>query len=113
MFKRMTIVARKPGLSDDEFLRRWKVRHAEMVLSLPGVRGYTQNVVTQGATEQARQRPIDGFAEIWFDDKAAMAAALNTDLWAAIVADAREFLGEISGYAVEENVRRNASEGRT
>lgn len=111
MFKRMTIVARKPGMADDEFLRRWTVQHAAMVLSLPGVCGYTQNVVTDGATEQARSRPIDGFAEIWFEDEAAMTAALKTDLWADIVADAREFLGEISGYAVAENVRRKVPEG--
>lgn len=112
MFKRMTIVTRKPGMPNDEFLRRWTVQHAGMVLSLPGVCGYTQNIVTGSATEQARSRPIDGLAEIWFEDEAAMTAALKSDLWADIVEDAREFLGEISGYAVEENVRRKVPEGK-
>lgn len=111
MFKRITIVARKPGMPDDEFLHCWTVRHAEMVLSLPGVCGYTQNLVTAGATEQASSRPIDGFAEIWFEDAASMEAALKTNMWLDIVADAREFLSEISGYAVEESVKRKVPEG--
>lgn len=111
MYKRMTMLARRPGLSDEEFLRRWKEQHAKMVLSLPGVCGYVQNVVTEWVTDDAKGRSIDGIAEIWFDDRPAMEAALQTEQWAAIVADAREFLGEIIGLSVEENIRRSAFDG--
>lgn len=106
MYKRITVVARKPGMSNEEFMQRWTVQHAEMVLSLPGVCGYTQNIVTESATDDAKALRVDGFAEIWFDDKSAMEAALKTETWAAIVDDAREFLGEISGFVIDERVRR-------
>ena len=106
MIKRITIVARKAGLSDAEFDRRWRVQHAPMVLSLPGVCGYVQNQVTEATTPDAKGRRIDGFAEIWFESRAAMDAALATDTWRAIVADAQEFMGEIAGYSIEERVFR-------
>ena len=108
MIKRVTVVARKPGLSNEVFYQRWRVQHAEMVLRLPGVVGYTQNHVIRQATDDTKASAVDGFAEIWFADEKAMQAALETDLWKAIVDDARDFLGTVSGYLIDEHVLREA-----
>lgn len=108
MIKRMTAVSRKPGLSNEVFYQRWRVQHAEMVLLLPGVVGYTQNHVIGHATADAKTSAVDGFAEIWFTDEKAMQAALESDQWKAIVDDARDFLGTVSGYLIDEHVLRDA-----
>jgi hypothetical protein len=36
----------------------------------------------------------DGFAELWFDDLAAVRQAATTPVWQAIVEDGRELFGE-------------------
>lgn len=105
MIKRITILTRKDGMSDEEFGRRWHQQHADMVRKLPGVCGYTQNkVIPQGATAPGGGQRVDAFAEIWFDSADAMAKALASPQWAAIVADAHEFLGAMAGYSVDERV---------
>ncbi|MCA0317819.1 MAG: EthD family reductase [Proteobacteria bacterium] len=105
MIKRITILTRKDGMSDEEFGRRWHGQHAEMVRNLPGVCGYTQNKVLPAAGTPADPvRRVDGFAEIWFESADAMASALASPQWTAIVADAHEFLGAMAGYSIDERV---------
>jgi uncharacterized protein (TIGR02118 family) len=101
VIKRMTLVRRKPGLSDAEFDQRWLVQHGEMLKSLKGVARYVQNRAPAGT--QWAGEAIDGIAEIWFSDEAAMTAALSTPLWAEIVADARDFLEGMHGFTAGEH----------
>ena len=45
---------------------------------------------------------IDGFAELWFDDQAALEAAARTPEMKALHADGAKFIGRIKSYVVEE-----------
>jgi uncharacterized protein (TIGR02118 family) len=45
---------------------------------------------------------IDGVAELWFDDQAALEAAARTPEMKALHADGAKFIGRIKSYAVEE-----------
>lgn len=99
MIKRMSILARKEGVDSAEFERRWFEQHAAMVRQVKGVRGYVQNRVVAAAGGGA---PIDGVAEIWFDDAQTMEAVLSSSAWQDVVADAREFVGSVTTLSVDE-----------
>ena len=45
---------------------------------------------------------IDGIAELWFDDQAALEAAARTPEMKALHADGAKFIGHIKSYVVEE-----------
>lgn len=100
MIKRVTLIRRKDGIDDAEFERRWLVHHAEMMKSLPHVARYVQNRTPDGA--QWGGQPLDGIVEMWFEDDAAMSGAFSSQVWAEIVADARDFLGTMQAFVVKE-----------
>ena len=45
---------------------------------------------------------VDGIAELWFDDQAALEAAAGTPEMKALHADGAKFIGRIKSYIVEE-----------
>jgi hypothetical protein len=45
---------------------------------------------------------VDGIAELWYDDREAMAAAMATPAARALHADGALFIGRIKTYTVEE-----------
>ena len=87
------IEARKPGLTIQEFQKYWYEGHAPLVAKLPGLRRYVQN---HGIPEAYPVRTMthDGFAELWFDDLAALQRAAATAEWQAIVEDGKELFAE-------------------
>ena len=93
MVKAVVIEARKPGLTIQEFQKYWYEDHAPLVAKLPGLRRYVQN---HGIPEAYPVRTMthDGFAELWFDDLAALQRAAATPQWQAVVEDGRELFGE-------------------
>lgn len=65
MVKRIHLLKRKQGLTQEEFLRHWKEIHAHIAARLiPGLRKYVQNHPVGLAAEGE----IDGIAELWYDD---------------------------------------------
>jgi uncharacterized protein (TIGR02118 family) len=99
MIKRISLLARKSGIDADEFERRWFGQHAAMVRQVDGVKGYVQNKV-ESATGSIQS--IDGIAEVWFADAASMTSVLASPQWQAVVADAREFLGDVTALSIDE-----------
>jgi len=79
--------------------------HAPLAHAVPGLRRYVQSHIVQ-----ERQRPdipsidvdIDGIAELWYDDRESMAAAMATAAARALHADGAVFIGRIKTYTVEE-----------
>src|SRR5437762_1088549 len=71
----------------------------------PGLRRYVQSHVVE-----ERRRPdipstdveVDGIAELWYDDREAMAAAMATPAAKALHADGALFIGRIKTYTIEE-----------
>jgi uncharacterized protein (TIGR02118 family) len=96
MTKLVVLLNKRADLSREEFRRYWREVHGPLGAKMPGVRKYVQNhALADGA-------PFDGFAEMWFDDTAAMQAALASSESAAAGADAPNFVEKTQLMFVEE-----------
>ena len=56
---------------------------------------------------------IDGVAELWFDDQAALEAAARTPEMKALHADGAKFIGRIKSYVVEDEDGQSADRRRS
>jgi uncharacterized protein (TIGR02118 family) len=105
MIKTIGLLARKPGWTHEQFMTHWVEVHAPLAHAVPGLRRYVQNHI---AAERPRTDiaalalEIDGIAELWFDDRAALEAAARTPEMQALHADGAKFIGRIRSYVVEE-----------
>src|SRR5271169_1420868 len=105
MIKTIGLLTRKDGWTHEQFMKHWVEIHAPLALAVPGLRRYVQNHI-----DGERTRPdipttaveIDGVAELWFDDQAALEAAARTPEMKALPADGAKFIGHIKSYVVEE-----------
>ena len=107
LVKRMSVIRRRPELSEDDFLNEWKV-HAGWVRTMQGVRGYRQNAVvgrelTKGHPCSYEDLPIDGIVEFWFDSTDAIEAAFGSEAGLKTMAHANSFLSEIAAFQVAEH----------
>lgn len=98
MIKVMACIRRLPDMPRDQFLRIWHEDHPRLVLALPGLCGYRQN----HATDHRSGWPWDGAAELWFDDKAAVKAAFESEAADVLREHEKAFIGEISWFLAEE-----------
>ena len=67
MMKKIVFVRRKRGLSKEEFGDHWLKEHADFFRSLPGVKRYVINIVTQPL--EPGGIPYDGIAELWYENE--------------------------------------------
>ncbi len=91
VIKVVEIVKRKPGMEVAEFQEYWRHTHGPIVARVPGLRRYVQSHVRPGGYRRG-EVPYDGIAEVWFDDKAALAAMGSSDELAAAKADEPNFI---------------------
>ena len=106
MVKAVYMVARKPGLTIQEFQAHWREVHGSLVEKVPGLRRYVQN---PAVLEAYALRPMthDGFAEMWFDDLAALHRAAQTQEWEAVQADAATLYADPVGLVIaHEGIRK-------
>ncbi|MGF1596007.1 MAG: EthD family reductase [Acidimicrobiales bacterium] len=95
MIKVCELVRRRPGMTVDDFQHHWRHVHGPIVSAVPGLRRYVQSHTLPGGYR--RGDPIyDGVAELWFDDKAALAAIADTDSFRAAKADEPNFIDPAS-----------------
>lgn len=105
MIKTIGLLARKPGWTHEQFMKHWVEVHAPLAHAVPGLRRYVQNHIRDERTRgdiDALQVEIDGVAELWFDDRAALEAAARTPEMRALHADGARFIGRIRSYVVDE-----------
>ena len=99
MLVRIGLLKKKPNWTMAEFRAHWVSRHGPLARQLLGLRGYVQNHVVNGENKvldfPRGPEEFDGFSQLWFDDEAAMCAAVATDLGRALVADESHFIGEL------------------
>lgn len=100
MFKRITLLARRPDQSAHAFQTHWSRVHARLVLQLPGIRRYVQNDVV-AATPGVR---YDGIVELWFDEARDLQAAFDSDAGRALPLDEANFLAGKIVSDVQEHV---------
>lgn len=105
--KSISLLTRKEGLTHGQFVKHWYEVHAPLARAVPGLRRYVQSHIVE-----ERERPdiptievaIDGIAELWYDDRDAMARAVATPQARALFDDGALFIGRIKTFTVEERV---------
>lgn len=105
MIKLVYCIAKKPGLSDEEFFRYWKDIHGLIGARIPGLRKLVQShrLNVPGDTN----RPdYDGMAELWFDDVNALLAARRSPEWEQSTRDEVRFIDHkrVAYFVAEEHV---------
>lgn len=77
MKKRMTLLAKKEGMSTSDFRGYWAGPHAALALGMAGISKYTQNRVDKvlWATDAHPSFCIDGIVELYFRDEDVMCDA--------------------------------------
>jgi uncharacterized protein (TIGR02118 family) len=76
MIKLIEIMKRKEGLSLEAFTRHWEETHGPLIKrTVPHMRRYVQNHALR--LPGGGEPPIDGVAEIWYDDFESWRASAN------------------------------------
>src|SRR5215813_1586511 len=81
--------------------------HAPLAHAVPGLRRYVQSHIREEPTRPdipTTAIEVDGIAELWYDDRAAMARAHASPEAKALFADGALFIGRIKAFVVEEQV---------
>jgi uncharacterized protein (TIGR02118 family) len=107
VIKSISLLTRRAGLTREQFTKHWVEIHAPLAHAVPELRRYVQSHIVG-----ERRRPdipetevdIDGIAELWYDDREAMARALASPEAKALHADGALFIGRIKTFIVEERV---------
>jgi uncharacterized protein (TIGR02118 family) len=87
VIKRMTLLARKQGLSTEDFRAHWAGPHAQLALRMAGIARYVQNRVEEPLwhTGSAPAFDVDGIVELFFTDTEAMRLAQASDIGTTLI----------------------------
>lgn len=106
LIKRVSILARKEGVSAAEFQREWWYIHAMLVKSMPGYVGYAQNLVIDrlidGEHVSYEELPVEGIVEFWFENMDAFNECYESAEFKRTSQHGSEFIGAINTYLTEE-----------
>ena len=107
MIKRASLLARKPGMSHEEFVEHWAEVHAPMARACPGISRYTLTIVKSSSTRKdvaPFEIQVDGIAELWFKDQAAFEAYSTSPATKRLRDDGATFIGREIDFVAEEKV---------
>jgi uncharacterized protein (TIGR02118 family) len=107
MIKSLSLLTRRPELSHDEFVRHWVEIHAPLAHAVPGVKRYVQNHIAgerRRADIPETEVAVDGIAELWYDDRAAMDRANASPEAKRLHDDGALFIGGIKSFIIDEKV---------
>ena len=89
--KLIALLKANPGLSREEFARRWIEGHAPLTLRFANLKGYRINVAIDEYQEIEGELPYDGTAELWWDSLEEMQEDFASEAAETAVADADTF----------------------
>ena len=107
MIKTLSLLTRKRGMTHEQFVTHWVEIHAPLAHAVPGLRRYVQSHILEEPTRPdipTAEIEVDGIAELWYDDRAALARAHASPQATALFADGALFIGRIKTFIVEEKV---------
>lgn len=114
---RMGLLNKKPGWTTDRFRAHWRDHHAQLAKTLPGLRSYQQNHVTdstqRGISFSRGPEQLDGFSQLRFDDDESMRMALSTPVGKSLIEDEIYFMGHLRIVTVEQHVVVSPPTGST
>src|ERR1700676_615959 len=105
--KRASLLARKPGMSHEEFVKHWVEIHAPMARACPGIGRYTLTIIKSSSTRKdvaPFESQVDGIAEVWFKDQAAFAAYSPSPATKRLRDDGAIFICRDIDFVAEEKV---------
>lgn len=102
--KLIALLKAAPGMSREEFSRRWIEGHAPFALRFPNLRGYRINVAVDEYQAIEGELPYDGTAELWWDSLEEMREAFDSPEAEAAVADVNEFVAVQTLLVTRETV---------
>lgn len=93
------MVRRRRDLTPQEFESHWLGPHADIVRRIPGLRGYTVNLVDDPAPGG-----WDGVAETWFDSIAAAIEGFAAEPARGLLhEDRKQFIEDVQVFFVKEH----------
>ena len=107
MIKSVSLLTRKSGMTHEQFMTHWVEIHAPLAHAVPGLRRYVQSHILEQPTRPdipTTAMDVDGIAELWYDDRAAMTRAHASPEAQALFADGALFIGRIKAFIVDEKV---------
>lgn len=110
----MTLLARKDGLSIEDFRAHWAGLHAQLALRMSGIGRYVQNRVEERLwhTGSAPAFDVDGIVELFFTDAKAMRLAQASDIGTKLIPeDEPRFLKGWTLCVVESEGDESAGRG--
>jgi uncharacterized protein (TIGR02118 family) len=102
--KLIALLKATPGMSRQDFARRWVEGHAPLTLRFKNLKGYRINVATDEYQELEGELPFDGTAELWWDSLEEMQEDFASAEAEAAVADADTFTVVRTHIYTEEHV---------
>ena len=96
MIKRASLLARKPGMSHEEFVKHWAEVHAPLARACPGISRYTLTIVKSSSTRKdvaPIDVQVDGIAELWFKNQADFDAYSTSPATKRLRDDGATFIG--------------------
>jgi uncharacterized protein (TIGR02118 family) len=105
MIKSISLLTRRPEFTHEQFVKHWVEIHAPLAHAVPELRRYVQSHIVAERTRPdipATDVAVDGIAELWYDDRAAMERAVASPEAKRLHADGALFIGRIKTFIVEE-----------
>jgi uncharacterized protein (TIGR02118 family) len=107
--KMIALLKVTPGMTRDEFIKRWVDDHAPFTLQFPNLKGYLINIPIEEFQQIEGPLPYDGTAELFWDSIEDAKADFASAAAAAAGADADEFSYVREHVFVEEFVAKPRS----
>ncbi len=108
MIKTVSLLVRKEGLSHADFVKHWRDIHGPLAYACPGVARYTQTEITSASFRTdgvgKLEVEVDGIAELWFADRAALDQFTASPATARLREDGTLFIGRQISFTTEERV---------
>ncbi|HXW26835.1 MAG TPA: EthD domain-containing protein [Xanthobacteraceae bacterium] len=108
MIKTVSLLVRKDGWSHADFVRHWREIHGPLAYACPGVARYVQTEVKSSSFRTdgvaGLDVAVDGIAELWFEDQAALDAFNASPATRRLREDGAQFIGRQISFLTEETV---------
>jgi uncharacterized protein (TIGR02118 family) len=102
--KMIALLKIKPGMSREQFKKRWVDEHAQFTCKFPNLKGYLINIPIEEYQQIEGKLPYDGTAELFWDSVEDAKSDFATPESAAAGIDADEFSVVREHIFVEEFV---------
>jgi uncharacterized protein (TIGR02118 family) len=65
--KVIALIKAKPGMTKEQFKKRWVDEHCPLTIKMKNLRGYRVNIALDEFQDLEDELPYDGTAELWWD----------------------------------------------